>query len=110
MDAQRSPENRLPPLPERPTPSRPTQGSPWSILLAGVTGLTLFIGFIFLAAPLGGIVLGVGVIVGGIFVVAFLHYLLWGRWLSQSIREEVEAEEREEEIRRHGKDNLHLGD
>jgi hypothetical protein len=72
--------------------------------LAGVTGLILFIGFIFLAAPLGGIVLGVGVIVGGVFVVAFLHYLLWGRWLSQSIREEVEAEERDEESRRHDED------
>jgi hypothetical protein len=95
-------------VPERPPSTRPTQGSPWSIVLAGVTGLIFFIGFIFLAAPLGGIVLGVGVIVGGVFVVAFLHYLLWGRWLSQSIREEVEAEERDEESRRHGEDENRL--
>ncbi len=100
------PGSRVPPSTQRPVGGESYRSSPWSIVLAGITGLVLFVGFIFLAAPLGGIVLGVGVILGGIFVIAFLHYLLWGYWLGNSIREEVEAEEREEEERRQG--NIHL--
>jgi hypothetical protein len=39
-------------------------------------------------------VLGVGLVLGAIYVIACLHYLLWGRWLGDAIRQEVEEEER----------------
>lgn len=64
--------------------------------MAGVTGLFCFAGLTLLAAPLVGVALGVAMIVGGICVVAFLHYIVWGYWLGDSIRREVEEEERAE--------------
>jgi hypothetical protein len=70
------------------------RGSVWSIVLAGVVGMTFFIGAIFLFSAFGMVVLGIGVVVGGICVVAFFHYLVWGYWLGDSIRREVEEEER----------------
>ena|ERR1700683_5451033 len=80
----------------RPQSSETTKprGSIWSIVIAGATGLSLFIGMFFLAGALGPIVLGVGLVLGAIYVIACLHYLLWGRWLGDAIRQEVEEEER----------------
>jgi len=64
--------------------------------MASVFGLICFVGLTLIAAPLAGVTLGVAMIVGGICVVAFLHYVVWGYWLGDSIRREVEEEEREE--------------
>jgi hypothetical protein len=93
------PEKPAPPMPQRPASpgveaGRP-RGSIWSILIAGATGVSLFIGMFFLAGALGPVVLGVGLVLGAIFVIACLHYLLWGRWLGDAIRQEVEEEERD---------------
>jgi hypothetical protein len=98
MDSER-PKPNIPPLPQRPVlPSaeanRP-RGSIWSIIIAGGTGLALFIGMFFLAGALGPVVLGVGLVLGAIYAIACLHYLLWGRWLGDAIRQEVEEEERD---------------
>jgi hypothetical protein len=86
------PEN----LPQRPTFDTKPRKSPWSIIMAVVAGVILFAGLTLLAAPLVGVALGVAMIVGGISVMAFLHYLVWGYWLGDAIRREVEEEEREE--------------
>ena len=75
-----------------PLPETKPRGSIWSIIIAGATALSLFIGMFFLAGALGPIVLGVGLVLGAIYVIACLHYLLWGRWLGDAIRQEVEAE------------------
>ena len=81
------------PPPESPKP----RGSPWSIIIAAATGLSLFISLFFLAGALGPVVLGVGMVLGAIYLIACLHYLLWGRWLGDAIRQEVEEEERHAE-------------
>jgi hypothetical protein len=87
-----------PPMPTRPVMPPPEaakpRGSIWSIIIAGATALALFIGLFFLAGALGPIVLGVGLVLGAIYLIACLHYLLWGRWLGDAIRQEVEEEER----------------
>jgi hypothetical protein len=97
------PEKPAPPMPQRPALSgadaRRTKGSIWSILIAGAAGLSFFIGMFFLAGALGPVVLGVGLVLGAIFVIACLHYLLWGRWLGDAIRQEVEEEERDAQER-----------
>src|SRR4051812_40902290 len=57
----------------------------------------------FAAAAIGFLTLGAtGIaipVVGVLFAVVAFHYLVWGRWLSQSIRDEVEAEDRLAEAR-----------
>jgi hypothetical protein len=93
------PKRSAPPPPQRPVlpPESPKQrGSIWSVLIAGIVGLAMFVGLIFLAGALGPIVLGVGMILGAVYVIACLHYLLWGRWLGDAIRQEVEEEETHE--------------
>jgi hypothetical protein len=93
MNADR-PERGVPSPPQRPLEPTKPRGSIWSIIIAGAVGLSLFIGMVFLAGALGPIVLGVGLVLGAIYVIACLHYLLWGRWLGDAIRQEVEEEER----------------
>ena len=85
--------------PQRPTFDQKQRGSSWSIVMAGVIGVFCFGGLTLLAAPLVGVALGVAMVVGGICVVAFLHYIVWGYWLGDSIRREVEEEEREQQRR-----------
>ena len=95
MDSQR-PKPSAPPLPQRPvmpTEEKRPRGA-WSIIIAAATAVTLFIGLFFLAGALGPIVLGVGLVLGAIYLIACLHYFLWGRWLGDAIRQEVEDEER----------------
>lgn len=81
----------------RPTPPEetPRSGGWTSIVLAGVVGLALagamFLLILQFAAPLA-IVGTLVVVVGGL--IALFHYVVWGWWLSNTIREEVEAEER----------------
>jgi hypothetical protein len=96
MDSQ-LPKPSAPPPPQRPAMpndvgKRP-RGSIWSIIIAAATAVALFIGMIFLAGALGPIVLGVGLVLGAIYLIACLHYFLWGRWLGDAIRQEVEDEE-----------------
>jgi hypothetical protein len=50
-------------------------------------------GLAFLASALGPVVLAIGGIVFVLAAIAAGHYLLWGYWLGDSIRREVEEEE-----------------
>lgn len=92
------PKKSVPPPPQRPVmpteDGKRSRGSVWSIIIAAATAVTLFIGMFFLAGALGPIVLGVGLVLGAIYLIACLHYFLWGRWLGEAIRQEVEEEER----------------
>jgi hypothetical protein len=71
--------------------------SPWiSILLAGVAGLAIVAGLFMLMLQIGGPLAIVAVLVFGLGgLIALFHYVVWGWWLSRTIREEVAAEERE---------------
>ena len=81
--------------PRRPDPT-PRPGAWISILLAGVVGLALCAGLFLLMLQFGGPLAVVAVLVFGLGgVIALFHYLVWGWWLGRTIREEVEAEERE---------------
>ncbi len=86
--------NDRPSLPPRPPHTEKPRGSIWVVLLALMFGLAMFIGLVFLAGALGPVVLGIGGIVLILLAVTAGHYLLWGYWLSDSIRREVEEEER----------------
>jgi hypothetical protein len=92
-----------PPAPVRPVLTEPAmvkpRGSVWTLVTATALIGGFFIGLYFLAGELGPIVLGIGLVLGTIYVIACLHYLLWGRWLSDAIRQEVEAEEQINEAR-----------
>jgi hypothetical protein len=81
----------LPPL--RPVPPEKPRGSLWAVLLALMFGLAMFIGLVFLAGALGPIVAAIGGLVLILLAVSAGHYLLWGYWLSDSIRREVEEED-----------------
>ena len=81
--------------PRRPDPT-PKPGAWISIFLAGVAGLALFAGLFLLMLQFGGPLAVVAVLVFGLGgLIALFHYLVWGWWLGRTIREEVEAEERE---------------
>jgi hypothetical protein len=98
-------ENGRPPLePEspvvRPSGERPKTGAWISILLAGVAGLAICAALFMLMLQFGGPLAVVAVLVFGLGgVVALFHYLAWGWWLGQTIREEVEAEDRQRQER-----------
>jgi hypothetical protein len=75
---------------------RPRVGAWVSILLAGVAGLAICAGLFVLMLQFGGPLAVVAVLVFGLgSVIALFHYLIWGWWLGRTIREEVEAEERQ---------------
>ena len=79
----------------RPDPS-PKPGAWISILLAAVVGLLLCMALFVLMLQFGGPLAVVAVLVFGLGgVIALFHYLVWGWWLGRTIREEVEAEDRE---------------
>ena len=83
-------------VPRRPDPP-PKPGAWISILLAGVVALALCAGLFLLMLQFGGPLAIVAVLVFGLGgVIALFHYLIWGWWLGRTIREEVEAEEREQ--------------
>jgi len=71
--------------------------SPWSIVAALVFGFILFLGFLPLAGAAMYVALGAGVVFVVLSGVAAFHYFVWGRWLGDAIRREVEEEEREKE-------------
>jgi hypothetical protein len=87
--------DREPAAPRRPDPS-PKPGAWISILLAALVGLMLTMALFVLMLQFGGPLAIVAVLVFGLGgVIALFHYLIWGWWLGRTIREEVEAEERE---------------
>ena len=86
------PPRQPPPIPTRPAPPAASK-SLWTIVLALLVGMAMFVGLVFLTGPVGPVVLAVG---GGVFLLllaAGAHYLVWGYWLGDSIRREVEQEE-----------------
>lgn len=91
------PKRTAPPAPVKPTLPEPgvvkPRGSVWTLITATALIAGFFIGLYFLAGELGPIVLAIGLVLGAIYVIACLHYLLWGQWLGDAIRQEVEAEE-----------------
>jgi hypothetical protein len=106
MPADRGRFNRedfLAAQPERPEPPQ-SRGSFVIIMLAGGLGLMFLAVLIFLAAPLAPVVMAA---VGFVFFFAALaafHYVIWGWWLGDAIREEVAAEEEAERERLKAKD------
>lgn len=75
------------PAPEKPPPT----GSLLPLSMAGCLAVLASVVLLFLTLGFAGVALAT---VGVLFAVVAFHYLVWGRWLSQSIRDEVEAEER----------------
>jgi hypothetical protein len=74
----------------------PKIGAWFSLFLAGVVGLVVFAGLFVLMLQFGGPLAIAAVLVFGVGgVVALFHYVVWGWWLSGTIRKEVEAEERQ---------------
>jgi predicted RND superfamily exporter protein len=82
-----------PPKPTPPSAEKP-RGSIWTVILAFVFGVVMFLGLAVVAGPFMPVVLAIGGILLIVMGVAAGHYLLWGYWLSDSIRREVEEEER----------------
>ena len=82
-------------LPARPQDTAP-KVSPWiSISLASVAGMAIVAGLFMLMLQIGGPLAIVAVLVFGLGgLIALFHYVVWGWWLSGTIREEVAAEER----------------
>lgn len=72
------------------TEKPPKTGSLLPLSLAGCLGAFLAIVLFFLTLGFAWMAAGIAAVLFG--VVAF-HYLVWGRWLSSTIRAEVEAEE-----------------
>jgi hypothetical protein len=70
-------------------PSRPQVEPPrdnWlGLLLAAAAAAIIFAGLFFLTQGIFGLVVLVG---GGVFAMAALHYVIWGRWLSRVLHEE----------------------
>ena len=78
-------ERPLPPPEEDENAPRP---SPYlAILLAGVLAMAVFAALFMVIGPMV-------FIPAGIFGLAFLHYIVWGWWLSKLIKQDVEQEER----------------
>ena len=69
--------------------------SSWlSFTLVGILALQLFIGLCLLLMQIAtALVIGVALLV----LVGAAHYFIWGRWLGDAIRQEVEEEERQNE-------------
>lgn len=67
-----------------------SQGSILALSLTGCLSVMAAIVLVFLTVGIAGNLIG---IVAALFAFVAMHYLLWGRWLSDSIRAEVEAEQ-----------------
>ncbi|HEY2148602.1 MAG TPA: hypothetical protein VGH32_11730 [Pirellulales bacterium] len=102
-DEDFEPPRRGPPLPP-PAPAKPS-GSLLSVLMAGVAALVIAAVLGLLMIPVAGVALAAVVLVFVLVALAAFHYVVWGWWLSNAIREDVEAEERaeaeEERLRRY---------
>lgn len=92
--------------PERPAAAASPPASGWrawiSILMALM--LLLFVLTLFGAVLITTLGVGVGPLlaVGGIFAMAGLHYVLWGRWLGPMIHQDVAEEERRRQAENKG--------
>jgi drug/metabolite transporter superfamily protein YnfA len=75
-----------------PDPPAPNRGSLVPILLAILFFSLVSLVLIFLTLGSFGLIL---LAAGGLFLVAGLHYLVWGWWLGRVIREEESDEENE---------------
>src|SRR5262245_39676515 len=73
---------------EETKPGRLTQIASWSIGCAGAVILS-FVAFFLTLGASGPLM----VLVAIIFGVCFLHYLVWGRWLSKILKEEAGQED-----------------
>ena len=99
MEPNNQPPRKASPIPQRPesTPeSQKPSKSIWSVLIAGIVSLLLFVGLTLLAAPVFGVMLCVIAVIGLFCTVAIGHYIFWGHWLGDAIRREVEEEEARE--------------
>ena len=76
--------------PPRPEPPAPPKGSAIPIILAAI--LALVVGAILIVLTIG-FFFNVMAAIAILFGVAALHYVVWGRWLMNSVRDEVEADE-----------------
>ncbi len=99
MDSPQPERPAVPRMPER--PDAPDSGAEkqrgcMSILLASLSGIILLSLFMLLAMPFGKVGLVVVGIIGGVFLIAFLHYVTWGWWLGQLIRREEENSQDDE--------------
>jgi hypothetical protein len=83
-----------PPL-SPPAPAKPS-GSLLSVFMAGVGALVIAVVLGLLMIPVAGVALAAVVLVFVLVALAAFHYVVWGWWLSNAIREDVEAEERAE--------------
>ncbi len=98
----------------RPTRSSPSDsgetpkrgGSGLGLCLAFGFGFCLILGLIFLSASLAPVVIVAVAFVFVLFGGAALHYLIWGWWLGGMIRQDVEAEERDDAEREQRLRNL----
>ncbi|MBX9788544.1 MAG: hypothetical protein K2Y37_06475 [Pirellulales bacterium] len=77
---------------DRPPPpeARVPRSSALSIILAAL--LALFVGAVLIVLTIGFFA-NVMAAIAILFGVAALHYVVWGRWLSQSLRDEADADE-----------------
>src|SRR5436190_10165809 len=81
-----------PARPQRPSPppaDAPTSGC-LGLALAGMATIFVLACLVMLSSGLLAYALLVG---GAFFAYAFFHYVVWGWWLSERIRRDVEAEE-----------------
>ena len=90
--ARFSSEDLVASRPQRPEPQQ-SRGSFMAIVMAGGIGLMFLAVLIFLAAPLAPVVMAAAGFVFLFAALAAFHYVVWGWWLGDVIREEVAAEE-----------------
>jgi ABC-type transport system involved in cytochrome bd biosynthesis fused ATPase/permease subunit len=74
---------------QRPSPRPAAQKSVLPLVLAALMALGLAVVLTFLTLGFFSLVIGVVI---GLFAMITLHWVTWGRWLTASLREELEAE------------------
>jgi hypothetical protein len=86
---------QMPTRPEPPSEAGGKQRGCMSIVLASLSGVFLLALLMTLLLPFGKIAQVVVAIVGGVFLVAFLHYITWGWWLGRLIQREDDDDDGE---------------
>ncbi len=84
-----------PPMPPRPTPPADDDVAArrrgcLAMVLAGLLVLMALVGLAFLSQ---GYMIPVVLVAGALFAYVFFHYVVWGWWLGNIIREEARQEE-----------------
>ncbi len=84
-------------MPTRPEPpgdsAQGQQRGCTSIVLASVAGMILLSLLIVLTMSFGFVPLVAVAILGGVFLITYLHYITWGWWLGRQILREEEEDE-----------------